>query len=101
MFSNEMFPPLCVAPAVCLRQAKDAFQKSGYSSLHSSRVGLGFFFLHQKQHLLLVLLIFLCSKINFQFISDVFPPPRQAIFSHLPIVSVVPSTVSDNYTVGL
>lgn len=41
MFSNEMFPPLCIAPAVCLRQAEGAFQKSRYSSLHSSML---FFF---------------------------------------------------------
>lgn len=35
--SNEMFPPLSIAPEVCLREA-DGFQKSGYSSLHSSRL---------------------------------------------------------------
>lgn len=47
--SDEMFPPLSIAPAVCLREAKDAFQKSGYSSLHCSRLLFlppTFFFFH-------------------------------------------------------
>lgn len=69
MFSNEMFPPLCIAPSLCLRQAEGALQKSRYSSLHSSMLLPS---PHQKQHLLLVLLISLCNKINFQFISDFF-----------------------------
>lgn len=55
--------------------------------------------LHQKQHLLFVLLILLCNKINFQLISNYFFL-HQAIFSCCPIVSDVPSTVSDNDTVG-
>lgn len=72
--SDEMFPPLSIAPAVCLREAKDAFQKSGYSSLHCSRLlflppTFFFFTPQQKQLLLLVLLIFLCSRINFQFFN--------------------------------
>lgn len=69
MFSNEMFPPLCIVPPVCLRQAEDTFQKSEYSRLHSTMLLLS---LHQKQHLLFGLLILLCNKINFQFISDLF-----------------------------
>jgi len=103
MFPNEMFPPLCIAPAVRLRQAEDAFPKRAYSSLHSSRLFFFFSFLHHK-HLLLVLLIFLCNKINFESISGLglwfFFFLHWAIFSCLLIVSVVPSAVSDNYTVG-
>lgn len=96
MFSSEMFPPLCNAPAVHLRQAEDAFEKPGYSNLQYIRL-FSFFSLHQKRHLILGVVIFLRNKINIHF-RFVFS--HQVIFSCVLMVSLVPSTVSDNYTAG-